>query len=91
MYRDFILSVDRGNPHPHKTQGRYRVCAKSEKQAHQLLQQHIGFGKLQTIAKTDSATLPKQTVVKEVFDANGLSFRHTSITHDTSRKNHPKI
>lgn len=63
MYRDFILSVDSGNPHPHKTKGRYRVCAKSEKQAHQLLQKSIGFGKIQTITITivDSHRLPPST------------------------------
>lgn len=84
MYRDFILSVDSGNPHPHKTKGRYRVCAKSEKQAHQLLQKSIGFGKIQTIAITDTATLPKQTVVKEIYDHNYRRFTQTSAIHDTN-------
>lgn len=82
MYRDYILTVDRGNPCPHGTSGRYRVCAKSEKQAKSLLQEQIGFGKIQILKREDQATLSRKTAVRELGVRGTSGYRQVPVRHE---------
>ena len=56
------------------TAGRYRVGAKTEKEAVALVQKAVGFGSVQFYfwdEKNACGTVPYKSVVKEVFDGCG--------------------
>lgn len=80
MYKDFILTVDYGRPHKRSTSGRYRVCAKNGKQAKKLLQDAIGFGKVQILTTDDKRLLSPKDVRQEVWK-NG-TYILTRTRHD---------
>ena len=84
MYKDFILTVDRGRPHRGNTAGRYRVCAKTEKQAKALLQDAIGFGKIQILMVSDLRILKPKEVRQEIF--HGGTFLLQKAGHSTAPK-----
>ena len=84
MYKDFILTVDRGRPHRGNTAGRYRVCAKTEKQAKALLQDVIGFGKIQILMVSDLRLLKPKEDRQEIF--HGGTFLLQKAEHSTAPK-----
>ena len=81
MYKDFILTVDYGRPHKRSTSGRYRVCAKNEKQAKSLLQTAIGFEKVQILKEDDKRLLNPKDVRREVWAGEG-TYLLTPVRHD---------
>lgn len=68
--RNYILLVDYNTPprFAHRTKGRYRVGAHSEKEAVRLLQKAIGFGSIRVyrLCPENDAILPMGEVRKEV-------------------------
>ena len=85
--KNYILLVDYyKNPRlKHNTAGRYRVGAKTPKEAVKLLREKIGFGSIQVhyeCPKDDKFSVPYKTVVKEVFDdTTRTNFRHEEPVH----------
>ncbi len=77
--RNFILLVDyhRQPKYRRNTAGRYRVCAKTPKEAVQLLREKIGFGSIQVYYECkpdDKNNVKYKEVVKECFEGNELTF-----------------
>lgn len=66
MYKDFILTVDYGRTQKRRTSGWYQVCAKNGKQAEKLLQEAIGFGKVQCRGEAKETVLKPKEVRKIV-------------------------
>jgi hypothetical protein len=67
---NYILLVDnhRRPSRQRNTAGRYRVCAKDEKQAEELLREKIGFGAILVYYQCrddDKNNLPYKSVMKE--------------------------
>lgn len=71
----YIVLVDahRSPDKKRNTAGRYRVGAKTEKEAETLLQKAIGFGSVQTYYKCSSTDLPqmKYKEIKKEVRING--------------------
>ena len=67
---NYILFVDAHKPiqYCHNTAGRYRVGAKTEKEAIEILRKKIKFGSIQVgyKCKPEDTTLKYKAVVKEV-------------------------
>lgn len=66
MWKDYILTVDRGRPWKGNTAGRYRACARSEKEAIALTQKAIGFGKVRILTESNLRLLSPKEVRREI-------------------------
>jgi hypothetical protein len=83
--RNYILLVDahRRPSRTRNTSGRYRVGAKTEKEAIELLRDKIKFGSIQCYyeCSNDGYTIEYKKVVKEEFDTTGNKphFRHVEV------------
>ncbi len=85
---NYILLVDcyRRPQRQRNTAGRYRVGAKTPKEAVKLLREKIGFGSIQVYYKCDKKdkfAVPYKTVVRETFvnNGNGLETIHQPPVH----------
>lgn len=67
MWKDYILTVDRGRPWKGNTAGRYRACARSGKEAIALTQKVIGFGKVQILTESNLRLLSPKEVCREIW------------------------
>ena len=67
---NYILLVDsyRRPSRQRNTKGRYRVGAKTEKEAVKLLREKIKFGSIQVYYKCDDVTIGYKEVVRETPD-----------------------
>lgn len=95
--KNFILLVDshRRPSRQRNTAGRYRVGAKSAKEAIKLLRAKIGFGSIVVYYevdnnrhKYDGPFVSYKTVVKQepVCDETGLRFKYTDALHANASK-----
>lgn len=94
--KNYIVLVDnyRRPSRRRNTAGRYRVAAKTPKEAAELLREKIGFGAIHVYYEcnpNDPYNVPYKTVVKEEFqeirEADGStrrSFVHTEPRHATA-------
>jgi len=88
--KNYILLVDyyRRPSRSRNTAGRYRVCAKTPKEAVEFLREAIGFGSIQVYYECkadDKLNVPYKTVVKEVLDGN--KFIHIPALHANAKRN----
>lgn len=69
-FANYIVLVDSCKPpkFKHSTAGRYRVGAKNEKQAEQIVRDYIKFGSVQVYYKDDEMIAGYMEVIKEVQD-----------------------
>lgn len=85
--KNYIVLVDshRRPSRQRNTAGRYRVGAKTPKEAEQLVREAIGFGAIQVYyecSKNEKVKVPYKTVVKEVFE--GVEIHFEAPRHATS-------
>lgn len=66
--KNFIVLVDSHKKPFRATQGRYRVGAKTKKEAMTLTQKAIGFGSVHVYYEADTVTVPHGKVMREVYD-----------------------
>jgi hypothetical protein len=88
---NYILLVDnhRRPSRQRNTAGRYRVCAKDEKQAAELLREKIGFGAIHVYYQCrddDKNNLPYKSVMKEesYIEDNRVKMRFVEPHHATA-------
>lgn len=62
---NYILLVDSHKPYRRETSGRYRVGAKTEKEAITVLRNKIKFGSIQVYYKCDDVVVPYKSIRKE--------------------------
>ena len=63
---NYILLVDSHKPYKRETSGRYRVGAKTEKEAITVLRNQIKFGSIQVSYKCSDVTVPYKGILKEI-------------------------
>lgn len=70
IFANYIVLVDCCKPSTfkHNTAGRYRVGAKNEKQAEQIVRDHIKFGSVQVYYKDEEMIAGYMEVIKEAQD-----------------------
>lgn len=89
--KNYILLVDSHKHHKHNTAGRYRVCAKTPKEAVELLRDKIGFGSIQVYYEcqpNDIKLTEYKAVVREIaVEENGkLTIKFVDPIHATASR-----
>lgn len=88
--KNFICFVDnyRRPSRQRNTHGRYRVGAKTESEAKEILQKLIGFGSIQVCCESKNVTVPYKKAQKEIYNPKTNDYDLIPIRHANAAQPH---